>query len=284
MALQIIINGIVLSSIYAILAVGLTLMFGVLKIFNFAHGELLMWGGFVTWFLFARLDLPFIPALLISIASIAALGILIERGLFKPVRTRPFDGLLLSLGLMYILQSSALLAFGSKDKGTPLAFPGTISIGGYPIFIERLAIAATVIAVIVAVWLFLERTRNGRAVRACVQDSEAASLQGISRDKMSMLVMGIAGGLAGLAGSLVFQFQILGPFSGTLLILKAFVVVIAGGAGSVAGTLVAAVIFGFMDTAISSVGDPRFVVLADVMLLITILLIRPKGLLGRSEA
>jgi branched-subunit amino acid ABC-type transport system permease component len=98
------------------------------------------------------------------------------------------------------------------------------------------------------------------------------------------MVMGIAGGLAGLAGSLVFQFQVLGPFSGTLLILKSFVVVIAGGAGSVAGTLLAAAIFGFMDTAISSAADPRFVVLADVMLMIIILLIRPKGLLGRGEA
>ena len=284
MALQILINGIVLSSIYAIVAVGLTLVFGILQIFNFSHGELLMWGGFVTWFIFSRLDVPFIPAVLIAIASIAAFGILIERVLFKPVRTRPFGGLLLSLGLMYILQSIALLVFGPRDKGTPLAFSGQISVGGYPIFVERLAIAAVVIAVIVALWLFLERTKHGRAIRACVQDSEAASLQGISRNKMSTMVMGIAGGLAGLAGSLVFQFQVLGPFSGTLLILKSFVVVIAGGAGSVAGTLLAAAIFGFMDTAISSAADPRFVVLADVMLMIIILLIRPKGLLGRGEA
>ena len=284
MPIDIIINGVMLSSIYAILAVGLTLMFGVLRIFNFAHGELLVWGAYVTWFIFVILDVPFIPALLIGMAAIAVLGVLIERLMLRPVRNRPFEGLLLTLGLVYILQDSAGLAFGPREKGIPLALQGTTSIGGSTIYTERLVIAAAVIVVIVMVWLFLERTKNGRAVRACVQDSEAASLHGISRNKMSMIVMAIAGALAGLAGSLVFQFQMLGPFSGTLLILKAFVVVIAGGAGSVAGTLLAAIAFGFLDSAISGAADPRFVVLADVMLMIFILLLRPKGLLGRGEA
>jgi len=148
--------------------------------------------------------------------------------------------------------------------------------------IQRIVLIPVIASVIAGVWLFLERTKFGRAVRACIQDSEAAALQGISLNRMSAMVMVIAGGLAGLAGGIMSLTVAVGPYFGAVIIIKAFIVVIIGGMGSVGGTLIAALIFGFLDSTVSTLINPRITVLLDVVVLLFILTFRPRGLFGRD--
>lgn len=281
-ALQIFINGLSLSFTYALLAIGLTLVVGVLRVLNFAHGELLMMGGFTVWVVFAVLDFPFFLGLIAAVFFVAGIALAIERGLFRRTREDPFRGFIISLGLVYILQVSALLIFGLRDKSLPLALPGRIEMLGTFISIQRIVMIAVIASVIAGVWMFLERTKFGRAVRACTQDSEAAALQGINRNRMSIIVMGMAGGLAGLAGGMISQTFAVGPYFGTAMIMKAFIVVIVGGMGSVGGTLVASLLFGFLDSTLSSLVNPRITILVDVLVLLVILAFRPRGLFGRD--
>lgn len=281
-ALQLFVNGMSLSMTYALIAVGLTLIFGVVRILNFAHGELLMVGGFVMWVLFTKNDVPFPVAAVAAMFAVGGLALAIERGLFKRTRANPFMGLVISIVLVGILQVSALLLFGVIPHPSPAVIPGEIEIWGTSFNAQRLVLIPAIAGVMVLVWVLLERTRFGRAVRACIQDSEAASLQGISLDRMSAIVMFIGGALAGLAGALLCLTVPAGPYLGTFVILKAFIVVIIGGMGSVGGTIVAAFIFGFLDSTISTLVDPRLAIIAGVVLMLAVLAIRPRGLFGRE--
>jgi len=281
-ALAVFINGLSLSSIYALMAIGLTLVFGVLRILNFAHGELLMIGGFVVWLVFAVYDLPFSLALLAAASFVAGVSLAIHRGLFRQTLDDPFRGFVISLGLLYILQVVALLIFGPRLKSVPLAIPGQIEIIGNSLSIQRLVMTITSLGMIAGVWFFLQRTKFGCAVRACIQDADAAALQGIGRNKMGAIVMAIAGGLAGLAGGIISQTFAVGPYFGAALIIKTFIVVVVGGMGSVGGTLAASFIFGFLDSTLQSLVDPRITVLVDVIVLMVILAFKPRGLFGRD--
>jgi branched-chain amino acid transport system permease protein len=281
-ALQIVFNGLVLASSYALIASGLTLIFGVLRILNFAHGELIMAGAFVVWVLFAQFHVPFLIAILIAMLFVAGLALVIERTLFKRTRTNLFGGLVISLGLVYILQVVARLIFGPLDNVTPPAFLGQVQLFGVTFPIQRFVLIPITIGVMVIAWLFFERTRYGRAVRACIQDAEAASLHGISFDSMSVLVMVMGGALAGLAGGLMSLSIPIGPYLGTKLILKAFIVVIVGGMGDIWGTVAAAFIFGFLDSSVATLISLRFADPLDVGVLLLVLILRPRGLFGRE--
>ncbi len=281
-AFIIFINGLSLSLTYALMAIGFTLVFGVLRAINFAYGELLMIGAYVTWWLFAANDVPFVVTIVAASAVVGGVSLGIERGLFKPTRADPFRGFIISVGLMYVLQVIALLVFGPANKAVPPIIPGRIELLGNYFAIQKLALIPAIIGVIVAVWMFLERTRFGRAVRASIQDREAAALQGISQQKMCAIVMAIAGGLAGLAGGILSQGVSINPYFGTYFIVKAFIVVIVGGMGSVGGTLLAASLFGFLESALSAMINPRITFLVDIVVLLFILAFKPRGFFGRE--
>ena len=280
--LQIIINGLFLSFNYALMAVGLSLIFGVLRVINFAHGELLMIGAYVVWVLVVGYNVPFVAAAVAALAFIAGVGIAMERGLFKPTRADPFRGFMLSIGVMYIVQVVVLLIFGPQFRAIPSVIPGSVQLLGTFTNIDRLVLIPVNAAIIAAVWTFLERTRYGRAIRACIQDPEAASLQGISRDRMSLLVMTIGAGITGLAGAILFQTVSLNAYFGANFVLKAFIVVIVGGTGSIGGTVIASLMFGFLDSTISTLLNPRITILVDIFALLAILAFRPRGFFGRD--
>ncbi len=279
---QIALNGLVISSLYAMIAVGLTLVFGVLRVLNFAHGELLMVGSLVLWFLWIQGHVPFAVALLAAIFAVGGLGIAIDRFLFKRMRANPFGGLLIALGLVYIIQVGALKVIGTMPVTFPSILTGLVEVGGMSLSLDRLVMIPVSAGVMSLVWILLEKTRLGRAVRACTQDSEAASLHGISTNRMSFLVMGIGCGLAGLAGGLITQWLPLSPYMGTSIILKAFVIVIVGGMGSVGGTIAGAFIFGYLESIVSTLLNARFSVLFGIILMFCVLVIRPRGLFGRE--
>ncbi len=281
-AFVIFINGVSLSLTYALMAIGFTLVFGVLRAINFAYGELLMVGAYVVWILSTANDVPFVVAIVAAIAVVGGVSLGIERGFFKPTRADPFRGFIISIGLMYVLQVIALLVFGPANKAVPVIFPGRIELLGSYFAIQKLALIPIIIGVIVAVWMFLERTKIGRAVRASIQDREAAALQGISQGRMCAIVMAIAGGLAGFAGGILSQGLSINPYFGTYFIVKAFIVVIVGGLGSVGGTLIAASLFGFLESILTSLVNPRITLLVDVVVLLFILAFRPRGFFGRE--
>jgi len=281
-ALQIFVNGLSLSFTYALMAIGLSLVFGVLRVFNFAHGELLMIGGYAVWVLFAANGVPFPIAAIAAAALVAGVALTIERGFFRPTRTDPFRGFIISLGLMSVIQVIALLIFGPLNKTVPTIIPGRIEFLSTSFSIQRLILMPVTATVIAGVWFFLERTRLGRAVRACIEDREAASLQGISQKKLSTLVMAIAGGLAGLAGGIISQGISINAYFGANFIIKAFIVVVVGGMGSIGGTMVASLLFGFLDSTISSLINPRIIILVDVVVLLFILAFKPRGFFGRE--
>jgi len=289
---QLLFNGVGISAFYALFAVGLTLIFGVMGIVNFAHGELYMLGAYAVWLVITigSDSLPLVPlfiiGLVVGMLAVGGLGIVIEKAIFKPLRTTPFAVFMSSLGILYVLRVAVGETFGFKGKAIPVVFPGQVTIAGATgatISFHWIIIIVVAVILLGLLWFFLERTKLGRGVRASSQDSEAAALQGISINRMSALVMGMGAALAAAAGALIGCRVLIVPFMGWDVLWKAFIIVIAGGLGSVGGAIVTSILFGFLDSLVASLGEPRMVIMIDVLVLLTILAIRPQGLLGRGR-
>ena len=278
---QAVINGLMLSSFYCAIAVGFCLIFGVMGVVNIAHGELFMFGAILFWLLSAA-GVPFIVSIIIVAAAIGLLGVGIDQAFLRHVRGRIFAGVLVTTALSFILQVVALETFGTQEIVCLSPFPQIIQVLGATFPADRLAVIAITIAMIVGLLLFLQRTRYGRAIRAVMQDSEAAALQGVSLNTTAMIAMGISGALAGMAGLLMAPTLIIDPWVGARPLWIAMVVVVVGGLGSLEGTIVAALLFGFLDSMVTTFVDPKIVILVDVLVAILVLAIRPRGLLGRT--
>lgn len=285
---QLLFNGLGWSAFYALFAIGLTLVFGVMRVINFAHGELFMIGCFTIWVVVETLGntlplpLVFLVALLIAMLVVGGLGVALERGLFRPLRKELLAGYMASLGLMYVLQVSAGQIFGYYGRRVPAVFPGNIEFLGAFITHQRVATIIVAAMLVGILWFFLGRTKLGRAMRATSQDSEAAVLQGIGINRMSALVMAIGSALAAAAGVLVSNMMTISAFIGGQVIWKAFIVVIVGGMGSIGGTIVASLLFGFLDSLVVEMGEPQIVIMVDVLVMLLVLAFRPRGILGRG--
>jgi len=284
---QLFINIVTLSSFYACFAVGLSLVFGVMKVINFAHGELYMLGGYAVWVIMSlsgNLPLPvvFIVALLVGPLAVGAIGVVIQKGIFGPLQVNPFAGFMASLGLAYILQVLAAKSFGVVSKSLPVIFPGRFEFFGGIITNQRLVVLIFSIVMMAGLWYFLMRTRTGRAMRATAQNKDSALLQGIGFKRISALAMGVGAALAAISGSLMGSVINIGPFMGLEAIWKAFIIVIVGGMGSIGGAVVAALLFGSLDTLIMTFGWGQFVIMLDTLIMLLVLAFFPQGLLGRE--
>jgi branched-subunit amino acid ABC-type transport system permease component len=280
--MRILVDGLGLSLVYAMVAVGLTLIFGVLGILNFAHGEMVALGSWIVWFLLVRQQLPFWVTAIVGIIVVCVLGIIMERGLFKRMRGNELGGFLLSLGVVYILQVLYLQVFSPVDRAIPSVVMGTLSVFGTTFSSSKMVMMPIIALIILGVWMFLEKAKIGKAIRAATGDSEAASLHGISLDRISLIVMAIGSALAGVAGVILTQWRSVGPATGTDVVLNAFVIVVIGGLGSVGGTIIGAFIFAFLETIIVNTMNPAFSILLGVVMMLVILIIRPRGLFGRE--
>jgi len=286
---QLFFNALGLSGFYALFAVGLTLVFGVMKIINFAHGELYMIGAYFAWLVVSAGSdfLPLIPllflGLVVGILFVGGLGVGIERAIFRPLRVSPLSGFMASVGLLYVLQVLVGQTFGLKEKSVPTVFPGTVELAGATISNHVVVTILSAVILLGLLWFFLERTRLGQGLRASSQDSGAAALQGISLNQMSALVMGIGSALAATAGVLVGTSLLMSPYMGWSVLWKAFIVTIVGGMGSISGAIVAALLFGFLDNLITTLGEPQMVTMIDVLVMLLILAFRPQGLLGHEK-
>lgn len=284
--LEQLINGLQTGSIYALIALGYTMVYGIAKMINFAHGDIIMIGAYVLYATIALLKLPVLLAILITTVFCALLGVLIEKIAYKPLRNaQPLAVLITAIGMSYFLQNIALLIF----KATPIPFASIISlqsvkVGG--VNISGVTIVTLVVTTIsmIALTLFIQKTKAGSAMRAVSEDKGAASLMGINVNKTISMTFAIGSALAAIAGILyICQYQSLKPTLGALPGIKAFVAAVLGGIGSVPGAMLGGIVLGIIESLSKAYISTE---LADAIVfgvLVIVLLVRPSGLLGKRK-
>lgn len=277
-------NALVLGSIYAMVAVGLALAFGVMQMANFAHGELFMAGAYVVYVLYSLVGLPFFIAVIAAFPIVAMLGVLFERAIFRPTRGNVLAGFMATAGAGFIMQVLVGQQWGvGLMRSVPVPYKGSAELLGASISWQRLVIIPATIIMVGGLWFFLKKVKAGKALRACAQDTEAAVLQGISINKMTRLAMFLSGGFAGVGGALMAPIIPVTPYMGHVYAVTAFIVVIVGGMASIEGAVLAAFILGFIHTFVSTLYDSVTATMVGVLFMAVVLIVKPTGLLGNVK-
>ncbi|MFC0284556.1 branched-chain amino acid ABC transporter permease [Camelimonas abortus] len=282
--LQILVYGAVTSAIYAMLAVGFTLIFGVARILNLAHGAFYALGAYAAYTLTIVAGLPLLPAAVLSVLFVAAFGVAMERFLVRPLRHSQLSVLMITLAVSLAVEQALFLIYGSEYRNVPSFVADKVSIFGVDISGQRLLALAVGVVVLGGLWLFIQRTRLGAAILAVSQDAEAARYMGIPTDRIFSLVMAISAGTAALAGIMVAPFLTVQPTMGLLPMVKAFAIVIVGGLGSIPGSIVAALMLGYSETIVAYLISTSWTELVSLVAVVVTLVIRPAGLFGRRAA
>jgi len=284
---QIIANGLYLGAQYALIALGLTLIFSLMNVLNFAHGQMYVFGGFVTYTVVVQLGLPFVIGLVASAVILAVMGALIEKFLFAPVvrrSKRDESTMLLAAGVAFFLDAVILLLFGEKQRGVPKIVSGVFNWDMRIIMpYDRILIGVLAILLIVVFIGFMNYSRAGRAMRALAQDRMAAQLMGVDVSRYSMLGFALGAMLAGLVGGLLVTITGVNLGMGGPTSIKAFLMIMIGGAGVISGAIAGGFILGMMEsvglTVLSAYGDITYLVIfASLMVFLAF---RPQGLMGK---
>jgi branched-chain amino acid transport system permease protein len=278
------VNATYAASYMALIAVGLVLIFGVMGVINFAHGELYMAGAYTVVALYAGFGVPFFVAVAAGLVFVGVLGLLMEYVLFRPLRDNPLGGLIASIGFLLILQTIAVLGFGVQMEHVPPATQEKIVFAnGVVLTYQRLYVILATVALLSALWLFLRKSKFGWALRACAQDREAAALQGMSINHTARLAMFIGAGLAGVAGALTAPLVAPTPYMGHSVIITAFIIIIVGGIGSLEGAVLAAILYAFVYTFVTTIYDGTLANIVGLLLMLIVLIVKPTGLFGAKE-
>ena len=284
---QIIANGLYLGAQYALIALGLTLIFSLMNVLNFAHGQMFVFGGFVTYTVVAKAGLPFVVGLVASAVILAAMGAVAEVFLFRPVikrSKRDESTMLLAAGVAFFLDAVILLVFGEKQRGVPKILNGVFNWDMRIIMpYDRIFIGLSAVALIVAFIAFMQYSRTGRAMRALAQDRTAAQLMGVDVDRYSMIGFALGAMLAGLVGGLLVAVTGINLGMGGPTSVKAFMMIMIGGAGVISGAIAGGFILGMMEsvglTLLAAYGDITYLVIfASLMVFLAF---RPQGLMGK---
>lgn len=283
---QVIANGLYLGAQYALIALGLTLIFALMNVLNFAHGQMYVLGGFVTYTVYGQLGLPFVVALLASAVTLMIVGALIEKFLFRPVIKRSLrdeSTMLLAAAVAFFLDAVILLLFGEKQRGVPKIVNGVFVSDSLIMPYDRILIGVLAVVFIAAFVLFMQYTKPGRAMRALAQDRVAAQLMGVNVDRYSMIGFALGAMLAGLVGGLLVAITGVNSGIGGAISIKAFMMVMIGGTGVVSGAIAGGFILGMMEsvglTVLRSYGDITYLVIFAALMVF--LSIRPNGLMGK---
>jgi branched-chain amino acid transport system permease protein len=279
-------NGVYLGAQYALIALGLTLVFALMNVLNFAHGQMFVLGGFVTYTVYGQLKLPYWIALVASALTLAIVGALFEKFLFRTVlkrSSRDESTMLLAAGTAFFLDAVILLIFGEKQRGVPKIVNGILDLDVVIMPYDRLLIGALAIVMIVTFILFMQFSKPGRAMRALAQDRTAAQLMGVEVERYSMIGFALGAMLAGLAGGLLVAITGVNSGIGGPISIKAFMMVMIGGAGVISGAILGGFILGMVEALLLSVlhsyGDITYLVIfASLMVFLSI---RPQGLVGK---
>jgi branched-chain amino acid transport system permease protein len=282
--LQLLVNGLVLGVIYALIAMGLALIFGVVEIVNFAHGELYMLGAMAAYFLTMNVGIGFWPSVVMVTAGAFAVGVVLYEGLLAPFAGRDFErSILLTLGLSMVLQNGAVLLLTTTPRveTTPYTYRFVL-LGDARIPVLRLFALAIALVAFAALYLILHHTRIGKAMRGVAQNRAAALMVGIDPRAAARLAVAIGVGLSGLAGAALAPVYSIHPTMGFAFVFKAFAIIIIGGLGNILGAAVSAVALGLVESVAGGFLPPAFVDAIAFVAMILILLFRPAGLFGRG--
>ncbi len=277
--LQQLVNGMALASVYALLAVGITMVFGLTRVINFAHGEVMVIGALVASSAVA-IGMPFALACIVAVLCSALLGWGLERFMFRPIAAEPIRGFIVSLGLIIALQHIAVKLWGGEQQAIAAPLTEVIAIGEVRISAMRIVVTAVTVAVLALFMVALSRSRWGRALRAVAIDRETASTVGVPVDRYVSATFIIGAALAGLGGALLLSVFPMSPFSGGSYTIKGFAVAIVGGLGSVSGALIAAVIIGMVEAIAAGYVSPAWSNAYAFAAMIIVLLVRPGGIRG----
>jgi branched-chain amino acid transport system permease protein len=282
-AAQMCINGLFLGGIYALFAVGLTLIYGVMYMINFAHGEFLMIGMYVSYWAYTLLGIDPYISVFFATLTLFALGAIIQRGLFKRVLDAPLlNQILLSLGLSTLLIGLAQLLFGAEPRSLRLPYSSkSLVVGGLIFNFPRSIAFLSALTLCVLLYLFLTYTKTGKAIRACSQSREAARLMGVNVTRINMMTFGIGASLVGISGALLTPSYPMDPSVGQIFGISAFVVVVMGTMGNVIGAFIAAIIIGVAETWGGLLIGGQLKQVVSMAIFVLVLLFRPQGLLGR---
>jgi branched-chain amino acid transport system permease protein len=283
---QVIANGLYLGAQYALIALGLTLIFALMNVLNFAHGQMYVLGGFITYWIYGQIGLPFVLALFASGVTLAAVGALIEKFLFRPVIRRSLreeSTMLLAAAVAFLLDAIILLLFGEKQRGVPKIITGVFVSDELIMPYDRILVGVLAAAFIGAFMLFMQFSKPGRAMRALAQDRVAAQLMGVRVDRYSMVGFALGAMLAGVVGGLLVAITGVNSGIGGPISIKAFMMVMIGGAGVVGGAIAGGFILGMLESVGLSVlhayGDITYLVI--FVALMVFLSLRPQGLMGK---
>jgi branched-chain amino acid transport system permease protein len=272
--------GLSIGAIYILMALGLTLMFGMMHIINFAHGAIYMLGAFVIYYFFHLWGIPYLLAFFIAMMLLGLFGFGVERFIYRTVKGNIEPTLVALLALTTLLQAAGYPVFGPLDKNVPSVFGGNYIIFGTPISAERLMIIPVAAVLVVALYLFINKTKMGAAMRSIEQDKEAAALQGVNVNMVNAMAFAVGFSLAAAAGALIAPIFKLDPMMGEQPLLKAFIIIILGGLGSIPGAILGGLILGFIDSVVATAVGVELAFLLSFVFIILLLLFKPNGLFG----
>lgn len=273
--------GLQIGATYVLLALGLTVIFGIMNILNLAHGEFYMLGAYTVLYVAGLLKVNYFVALAVSIIVVAAIGLFFERIFFRPAHGEVVPTVIVGIGLMWLLQTVAQLAFGTQPRGMKEVFQGGISFFQVNLSLSRVVAGIISVFLVVGVYLFIYRTKQGRALQAVAQDREAAMSLGIDVDKVGKIGFGLGCGLAGAAGGIMAPIFFAEPTMGTTTLIKSLSIIILGGVGSIPGAALGGLILGIVE----SYGQTFLGYAATTFPFLIILLVltfKRTGLMGRE--
>jgi branched-chain amino acid transport system permease protein len=280
MVLQVVVSGLLVGGLYALVALGLSLVFGVMRVINIAHGTFLMLGAYVTYWLFAILGMNPFLSIVISVPVLFVVGAVIQRlFVFRVVNAPELSSLLLTFGISILLANLAMLAFTSDYRSVEY-LTGSFLVGNIAISKPRSAAFLLALAITGLAFLFLRSTRIGKAVRATSQNREVAEVCGINVRRIDLITFGLGAGLAGAGGSLVSVMFAVYPEMGQVYVFKSFLVIVLGGAGNYPGAFFGGLLLGVIEGLSSLFLTAQLTEVVSYVLLVALLLLRPQGLLG----
>ncbi|GGM03817.1 branched-chain amino acid ABC transporter permease [Deinococcus aerophilus] len=281
--LQQLFNALALGGVYALVALGLTLVYGVMRVPNFAHGGLYMLGAYLTYASLSGLGVGYVPALLIAAAGVALLAAFMERAIFYPLRNAPHvHPMIAAVGVLFFLEAAVQLIWGPDFKQISEPVSGIVNLGGVIITWQRLIVIVASVVVMLGLNYFLKRTLTGATLEAMSQNREGARLMGINTNRVGMLTFAISGALAAVAAALIAPINAVAPSMGEIMNLKVFAIIILGGMGSVPGAIVGAFLLAFSEVFGGFYISLDFADVIGFAMLVLVLALRPQGLFRRG--
>lgn len=283
-ALQIVVNGVMAGVVYMLMALGFTLIFGIMRVVNFAHGEFYMLAAYTVYVLAALLGLNYFLALAIAAVVVGVLGVVLERVLYRPMLGKELNGMIMALAVSITLQALALIVFGPLDQSVPRPVSGVWRLGDVVLSLDRLLVAACALTVLGLFYVFLQHSRTGLAMRAVAQDEPIASVLGVRPHRIHSAAFGLGSMLAALAGGLMAPIYTVTPYMGELPMLKAFVIVILGGLGSIPGAVLGGLLIGLTESVFATLINTVVASIVSFAIVVVIIAVRPQGLLGQVRS